>query len=112
MPVFRKLTPEEANQVKGIGPRKMIEIEYDGYLRDFEAGDSGEAVLAPDENRLTVMNRLKAAAKRREPSLHIVFRRTSDETLMRFRVSLASQEIAKVLAPAAAVSPRGRKKKG
>ena len=45
MPVFRKLTPEEANQVKGIGPRKMIEIEYDGYLRDFEAGDSGEAVL-------------------------------------------------------------------
>ena len=111
MPVFRKLTPEEANQVKGIGPRKMIEIEYDGYLRDFEAGDSGEAVLGPDESRLSVMNRLKAAARRRNPSLHVVFRRTSDETLMRFRVTRAAEEIAAVLSDAPAKGKQLRKKK-
>jgi hypothetical protein len=111
MPVFRKLTPEEANQVKGIGPRKMIEIEYDSYLHDFEAGDSGEAILGTDENRLTVMNRLKAAARRREPSLHVVFRRTSDATLMRFKVSLAQDVIASILGAAPTAGKRGRKKK-
>jgi hypothetical protein len=110
MPVFRKLTPEEANIFKGIGPRKQIEIEYDAYLQDFAPGDIGEALLADDEKRMTVMNRLKSAAKRREPALHLVFRRTSEENLMRFRVSLASTAIAALITQPAARGGKLRKK--
>jgi hypothetical protein len=86
MPTFRKLTPEEQARVQGIGPRKMVEIEYDRYLSDFSAGDFGEATLGPNETRLMVMNRLKAAAGRRSPKLRLIFRRTSDPALLRFRV--------------------------
>lgn len=98
MPTFRKLTPDEAAIVTGIGIRKVTEIEYDGYLRDFELGDYGEARLEPGEKRVTVMNRLKAAAQRCDPPLKLNFRRTSDETLLRFRVVADdSNAIAEVL---------------
>jgi hypothetical protein len=97
MPTFRKLTSEEVNRVKGLGPRKQLELEYDAYLAEFGPGDSGEAQLGDGEKRMTVMNRLKAAAKRREPPLKIVFRRTTDDTLMRFRISLEVPQIAVTL---------------
>lgn len=88
MPTFRKLTPEEQARVQGIGPRKMVEIEYDRYLSEFSAGDYGEATLSEHETRLMVMNRLKSAATRRTPQLKLIFRRTSDPALLRFRVDL------------------------
>ena len=52
-------------------------------MSDFASGDYGEATLDPGENRLTVRNRFKAAARRRGVTLD--FKRTSDN-LLRFKV--------------------------
>ncbi len=67
MPQVRKLAPEEiqALETKGKGPRKLTEEQYDAILSEYEVGDYGEAVLDEGEKRLTVRNRLKAAADRR-----------------------------------------------
>ncbi len=85
MPQVRKLAPEEVQELqnKGKGQRKLVEEQYDAILRDFSAGEYGEAVLEPGENRLTVRNRFKAAATRQ--GLTLEFRRTSDN-LLRFKV--------------------------
>jgi hypothetical protein len=85
MPQVRKLAPEEIQQIqdKGKGQRKLVEEQYDAILSEYEVGDYGEAILDADENRLTVRNRLKAAAGRR--GLAILFRRTSGE-LLRFQI--------------------------
>src|SRR5215217_5127798 len=66
MPNFRKLEPEEVQQIenKGKGQRKLTEEQYDAILAEYSIGDYGEALLDADENRLTVRNRLKAAARR------------------------------------------------
>lgn len=104
MPNVRKLTAEEVWSLenKGKGQRKLIEEQYDSIIGEYSAGDYGEAMLEPGENRLTVRNRLKAAARRR--NLSIDFRRTKED-LLRFQV----------VAPAAPEVPapkaRGRKKK-
>ena len=67
MPSVRKLEPEEVRAIenRGKGPRKLIEEQYDELLREYNPGDYGEADLDPEENRVTVRNRLKAAAARR-----------------------------------------------
>ena len=85
MPTMRKLTPEEvqALQDKGKGPRKLVEEQYDAILSDYDVGDYGEAELEPEENRLTVRNRLRAAAQRR--GLAIEFKRTSGD-FVRFHI--------------------------
>ena len=85
MPQVRKLAPEEvqAFQNKGKGQRKLVEEEYDAILSDYEIGDYGEAILEPEDNRLTVRNRLKAAASRRQ--IGIDFRRTSGD-MLRFKI--------------------------
>jgi hypothetical protein len=85
MPNFRKLDPEEvkAQQDKGKGQRKVTEEQYDAILADYEVGDYGEGTLDEGENRLTVRNRLKAAATRR--GISIEFRRTSAD-LLRFQI--------------------------
>ena len=85
MPQVRKLAPDEvqAFQNKGKGQRKLVEEEYDAILSDYEVGDYGEAMLEPEDNRLTVRNRLKAAAVRRK--IGIDFRRTSGD-LLRFKI--------------------------
>lgn len=104
MPSVRKLSADEvwALENKGKGQRKLIEEQYDAILSDYAESDYGEAVLEPGENRLTVRNRLRAAARRRD--LAIDFRRTKED-LLRFQV----------VAPAAPEVPapkaRGRKKK-
>jgi hypothetical protein len=79
MPQVRKLAPEEVQTIqnKGKGQRKLVEEQYDAILSDYAVGEYGEATLEADENRLTVRNRLKAAAGRR--SLGINFRRTSGD---------------------------------
>jgi hypothetical protein len=85
MPQIRKLTPEEVQtlEYKPTGQRKAIEQQYDAILSDYAAGEYGEAALDPDENRLTVRNRLRAAAVRR--GLEIDFRRTNGD-FIRFQV--------------------------
>ena len=85
MPNFRKLEPSEVQTIenKGLGLRKQTEKLYDSILADYEVGDYGEAVLDEGENRLTVRNRLKAAATRR--GIGINFRRTSGD-MIRFQI--------------------------
>jgi hypothetical protein len=109
MPNVRKLTPEEVRTIenRGKGQRKITEEQYDAFLSDYDVGDYGEADLADDEKRLTVRNRLKAAAKRR--GLSIDFKRTQGP-LLRFRIAPGAPP-----APAAPPSKgkgkgRGRKK--
>lgn len=114
MPSMRKLSADEVREIenKGKGQRKLIEEQYDAFLSDYAAGDYGEAMLEPGENRLTVRNRLKAAARRR--SLAIDFRRTKED-LLRFQVvTAASAPEVPVSIPAEPEQPaktRGRKKK-
>jgi hypothetical protein len=110
MPSVRKLSADEvwALENKGKGQRKLIEEQYDAIISDYSKGDYGEAVLEPGENRLTVRNRLKAAARRR--NLAIDFRRTKED-LLRFQVVAAPDAPEPVAAPAPAPKGRGRKKK-
>jgi hypothetical protein len=86
MPNFRKLEPEEVQTIenKGLGTRKLTEQLYDSILADYAVGEYGEAVLDAGENRLTVRNRLKAAATRR--GIGINFRRTSGD-IIRFQIT-------------------------
>jgi hypothetical protein len=90
MPQVRKLAPEEVQTIenKGIGLRKQTEKLYDSILADYEVGEYGEAVLDEGENRLTVRNRMKAAATRR--GIGINFRRTSGD-MIRFQIVDASK---------------------
>ena len=85
MPTVRKLSPEEVHTIeyRGVGVRKLTEAQYDSFLAEYDAGDYGEAELEEDEKRLTVRNRLKAAASRRGLSLH--FNRTTGN-VVRFKV--------------------------
>jgi hypothetical protein len=91
MAQLRKLAPEEVRAIedKGKGPRKLTEEQYDQFLADFSVGDYGEVTPDTTENRLTVRNRLKAAARRRELSL--TFMRTRGFE-MRFKVEQGSAE--------------------
>jgi hypothetical protein len=120
MPQVRKLEPEEvkAYQDKGKGTRKLVEEQYDAIFAGYEVGEYGEAVLDEGENRLTVRNRMKAAATRR--GMGIEFRRTSGD-LLRFQIveqsngnSAAAVETPVVSAsepPALAKKKGGRPKK-
>jgi hypothetical protein len=85
MPQVRKLSPAEVETLvyKPKGQRKQIEEQYDAILGEYTVGDYGEANLESDEKRLTVRNRLRAAAERR--GLRIEFRRTSGD-LLRFQI--------------------------
>src|SRR5215213_9671061 len=124
MPQIRKLTPSEVQtlEYKPTGQRKANEEQYDAILSDYAAGEYGEAALEPDEKRLTVRNRLRAAAVRR--GLEIDFRRMNGD-FIRFQVvdntagngapavapeTMASQVVAAVVSsdlPPKAAKPRG-----
>jgi hypothetical protein len=101
MPQVRKLTPAEVEtlEYKPKGQRKLVKEQYDTILGEYEIGDYGEAVLEPDENRLTVRNRLRAAAGRR--GLGIDFRRTAGD-LLRFQIvdHNGSNSVAEAVPPA------------
>lgn len=88
MPSVRKLPPEEVKTIenKGKGQRKITEEEYDRHIADFALGDYGELTLDAGDNRLTVRNRLKAAAKRK--GVPITFMRTRGDDI-RFRIAEA-----------------------
>jgi hypothetical protein len=102
MPAFRKLEPAEVQTIenKGKGTRKLTEEQYDAFLADYAVGDYGEATLDEGENRLTVRNRLKAAASRR--GIGIDFRRTQGD-LLRFKVVEADSIIGKIKSAIASV---------
>lgn len=122
MPNFRKLTPEEVKAIENHGKslRKMIEEEYDSILSEYQAGEYGEAELDPNEKRLTVRNRLRAAALRR--GLGIEFHRgPRNSGRLRFLV-VSGEKLEKspsprrksadsAEAPADEPKRRGRKKK-
>jgi hypothetical protein len=72
------------------GQRKLTEEQYDRFLDDYMMGEYGEAVLEPDEKRLTVRNRFKAAAGRR--GIVIDFLRTRDNVL-RFKVAVGNGQV-------------------
>ena len=107
MPTVRKLSQDEVRTIenKGKGLRKLIEEEYDMFLSDYAVGDYGEAELASDEKRLTVRNRLKAAAKRRDVSID--FKRTQGNIL---RFKIAPNTVA-AAPPAAKAKGKGRGRK-
>jgi hypothetical protein len=88
MPQVRKLAPEEVRTLerKSKGQRRLTAEEYDRYLAEFNVGDWGEVELLAGEKRLTVRNRLKAAAERR--NIKLDFRRTTGN-LLRFKVLAA-----------------------
>jgi len=100
MPQVRKLAPEEVQkfQNKPKGQRKLVEEQYDAILSNYDVGDYGEALLEPEDNRLTVRNRLIAAAKRR--GLSITYLRTNSE-LLRFQI--VAQNVEGTAVPAKAV---------
>ena len=88
MPTVRKLSPEEIQTLerKGKGTRRLVEEQYDAYLREYMPGEYGEAIPDENEQKATVRNRLKAAAARQ--GLTLIFQRTRDNRL-RFKVDAA-----------------------
>jgi hypothetical protein len=115
MPQVRKLAPEEVQALlnKGKGQRKLVEEQYDAILSEYAVGEYGEAILESDEKRITVRNRLRAAAERR--GLSIAFNRTNGD-LVRFQIQAHANgggAAAKAVpaAPAPAKRKAGRPKK-
>lgn len=83
MPVVRKLSETEVHTIeRRPGKRKQVALAYDDMLGDFEVGDYGELTLTDDENRLTVRNRLKAAADRRGVEVRLLRRRNGPHTIV------------------------------
>ena len=111
MPTVRKLSLDEvqALQNKGKGQRKIVEEQYDTILSEYSAGDYGEAELDSEEKRLTIRNRLKAAAQRH--GLALEFKRTTGNTI-RFRVLEENGVSAGAPAAAATSAPAPAKRKG
>jgi hypothetical protein len=114
MPQVRKLAPEEVQvfENKGKGQRRLTEELYDSILADYEVGDYGEATLDEGDNRLTVRNRMKAAATRR--GIGIDFRRTQGD-LLRFKIvehGNGSSAVAPVEPPPVVASAPPAKRKG
>ncbi|MDQ2998431.1 MAG: hypothetical protein M3R61_15460 [Chloroflexota bacterium] len=111
MPQVRKLAPEEVQDIqnKGKGLRKLVEEQYDAILSDYAIGDYGEALLEPEENRLTVRNRMKAAASRR--NIGIDFRRTSGD-LIRFKIIEPTASTPEPVTPPVVSSETPAKRKG
>jgi hypothetical protein len=125
MAKIRKLSPDEVNTIerRGKSQRRLIEEQYDAMLQEFAIGDYGDVDLDSNEKRLTVRNRLRAAANRR--GIGLQFKRLRGDFL-RFRVVEASEDdlvLKKAAAPAPVVlaaivetpvagsSRRGRRKK-
>lgn len=104
MPTIRKLQEEDIRPqvTKEESERTKVAREYDGYLADFSPNELGEAGFDEEsESRLTVKNRLQAAAKRR--GLTLAFIRSAGP-VVRFRVKEGEPA-----SPAPTRAKRGRK---
>src|SRR5215212_8951123 len=110
MPTVRKLTPEEITERNApkMSQRKRIANEYDSMIAGFEPGEWGELELSEEDNRLTIRNRLLAAAGRR--NLHLSFHRSSGN-MMRFVVEEAAPAAKVVAATDAENAPKKRGRK-
>jgi hypothetical protein len=86
MPTFKRYTAEELESLtaKPKSERAQSQAEYQGYLAELSVGDGGELTPEEGEKRLTVKNRLKAAAK--ASGKEIEFLRTRGEAV-RFKVT-------------------------
>ncbi len=106
MPTIRKLQEEEVQSItnKGESTRARVAREYDGYLADFSPNDYGEATVDENESKLTVRNRLKAAAGRR--GLKVTFLRTTGPAV-RFKVE--EDDGAQTVEDLAEPAPKGRR---
>jgi len=82
----------------------MVEEQYDSYLGGFDVGEYGDVEIESSEKRLTVRNRLRAAARRR--GVAISFLRVRGQ-MLRFFVAAPAE--AKPSAPAQ--RGRGRPKR-
>ena len=90
MPTIRKLDADEVRRGgKPQSARSQVQQEYDTYLAEFSPDEYGEAVINEDESKLTVRNRLRAAATRR--GLEVNFLR-SPGPVIRFQVTTPSEE--------------------
>ena len=90
MPTIRKLDADEVRRGgKKLSARAQTQREYDNYLSEFSPDEYGEAVITEEESKLTVRNRLRAAAQRR--GLEIDFLRTSGPAI-RFQLTTPSGE--------------------
>jgi hypothetical protein len=98
MPEVRKLTPAEVETLERTpsGQRRQIEDQYDALLSDYAVGEYGEALLEGDEKRLTVRNRLRAAAVRR--GIGLDFKHSGADRL-RFQVIEAATSAPEASAP-------------
>jgi hypothetical protein len=86
MPNVRKL---EADEVATIERKPGVRVQtaqlFDELLAPFDVGDYGEAALEPEENRLTVRNRLRKAAERKGVALRLL-RTPREGDILRFQV--------------------------
>src|SRR5918998_1045448 len=90
MPTIRKLDADEVRRGgKPLSARSQTQREYDTYLAEFSPDEYGEAVIDENESKLTVRNRLRAAAQRR--GLDIDFLR-SPGPVIRFQLTTPSEE--------------------
>lgn len=85
MPNVRKLNDEEIQQInkRFKSQRRIVEEEYDLVIGEYTPGEYGVAHLDRGENRVTIRNRLRAAAGRR--GLGVEFQRTNNNSL-RFKI--------------------------
>jgi hypothetical protein len=105
MPSFRKLSVAEiaALEHHSFSDRARVAQEYNALLEGFAVGDHGRADLLDGERRLTVRQRLQAAARRRDLKLRF---RSGPGPLI-FRVDVAqARPPARISSPAA--EPPGR----
>jgi hypothetical protein len=87
MAEMRKLAREEVENLtqrpKVSGERTRIREQYQTFLADIDEGEGGEVTLTDGDNRTTIKNRLKAAAK--NSGKNLVFIRSSKD-VVRFRI--------------------------
>ncbi|HYN89222.1 MAG TPA: hypothetical protein VER55_11855 [Ardenticatenaceae bacterium] len=86
MPGFQKLSREDIEAMtpgKARSPRAAVRDEYQGFLREIEPGEGGQVTIQEGENRTTIRNRIKSAAKALDQK--VTFMRTRGD-ILRFRV--------------------------
>ncbi|MEN9937170.1 MAG: hypothetical protein RLZZ387_3749 [Chloroflexota bacterium] len=87
MPRVRKIREEEFyHSSKRLSAAQRLKMSYDRFIADFQPGDKGEVLAGEGEQRRTVQNRLKAAARRHKPPYVLVFRHFRGEGAINFVV--------------------------
>jgi hypothetical protein len=86
MPKVRRLEQDEVQTLeRKPGVRVQTAALFDRLLEPFSVGDYGEVTLEPEENRLTVRNRLRKAAERKGATVRML-RTPRDGDTLRFQL--------------------------